>query len=191
MEKEKFSFKIKVLRAYYIQNGSEHSVHIPYLHFMHDGKVALEGEDEHGTFSFSGKACDDYLYLEKKYHGKHTVFYVGKLDKNHLYLHYDFEGNYANLMSKVLSGDYNSGIIFDAELYNLFADGQEYNVFLSRDDDDDDCNVKGLGLIENRVFKLVLKKKSSDHGKLKIKYDGDERKFNVRLSDNNIFVETD
>ena len=81
MEKGNFSFKIKVLKAYYIQYGSEHSVEIPYLNFMQDGNVALEGEDENGPFSFSGKASSNHIFLEKKYHGKHTVYYVGKLKK--------------------------------------------------------------------------------------------------------------
>lgn len=190
MERGKFSFKIKIVRAYYIERGSEHPVNIPYLEFTQDGNVTLEGEDQIGPFSFSGKASDDYLFLEKKYHGKHTVFYAGKLEKNHLYLHYDFKGDYPNLISKVTSGDFNAGIVFDAELYNLFLDGNEFNVFFAKDDEDDK-KLKGLGMIHNKVYKLVLKKKSSDEGKLKLKYDGDERKLKIRIDSNNLFVDSD
>jgi hypothetical protein len=191
MERGIFSFKLMVSRAYYIQDNQEHAVNIPYLNFMNDGNVSLEGEDDIGSFSFSGKACDDYLFLEKKYHGKHTVYYAGKLDKNHLHLHYDFEGNYANMLCNVVSGNYNAGIVFDAEVYDLIIGGTEYNIFLAEDDQDDDRKLKGLGIIDNKVFKLSLKKKYGDHGKLKVKYQGEEITYKVMVRDNKIEVESD
>lgn len=189
MKKGKFSFKLKVSRAYYIQKGTEHSVNIPYLHFMQDGNVSLEGEDGIGTFSFSGKIHEDYLFLQKNYHGKHTVHYVGKLDKNHLHLYYDFDGDYAYLKSKVVNGESNAGIVFDAKLYNLFIEQNETKVFLFEDYNDKNRKLKGLGKIDNKVFKLILNKKLDDYGTLKTQCDGDQRKYKVRLSGNNILVE--
>ena len=93
------------------------------------------------------------------------------------------------MISKVGSGDCNAGIVFDAEVYDIFIEGLEHKVFLAPDEDDNDGKLKGLGMYDNKVFKLILKKKSSDGGKLKIKYDGDERKFKVKLSSNVMIVE--
>ena len=189
MENENFSFKIKVLRAYYISNGLEYLVSIPYYHFTQDGNVALDGQDEVGRFSFSGKASGDYIYLEKKYHGKHTVYYAGKLDGAHLHLHYDFQGDYDNLITKIKSGDYNGGVVFDAQLYNLHFDGKVIPVFLAVDEDDAKLKLKGLGIIDNKAYKLVLEKSSSDLGKLKLKQGDDERTLNIRISGYDLYVD--
>ena len=191
MEKGIFSFKLKVLRAYYIQNKQEHGVDIPYLNFMEDGNVSLDGDDDVGSFSFSGRSSDDYLFLEKKYHGKHSVYYLGKLKKNHLHLYYDFEGNYANMLCNVVSGNYNAGIVFDAELYDLNVGGTDYNIFLAQDDQYDDRKLKGLGIIDNKVFKLSLKLKNADHGELKVKYLEEEVLYKVIVRGNTIDVESD
>lgn len=188
MEKTKYGYILDIIKSVYYQSGVEHEVHIPYLYFEHNGNVSLDGQDDLGSFSFSGYAEDDYLYLNKSYHGKHTVYYVGKLEENRLILTYDFQGDYDQLKRKVDNRDFNALIVFNATLYNLKLDGEDYNLFFKTDEDE---KLKGLGLIEGKIWKCILKRKDDDKGKLKLKYKNEERSYKVKINEslNNIYVD--
>lgn len=192
--KGKFGFQLRIIKSVYYQNGEEFPVDTPYLNFEHNGNVSLDGVDAIGAFSFSGRIEGDILYLKKSYHGAHTVNYCGKLEKNKLNLVYDFEGNYAELLDKINSGQYMALIEFEAENYNLYLEGDNEvndNVFLYKEENKD--KYKGLGLIKNKLTKVVMKRKEQGKAKLKLKTPDEERSIKVSIEDNtnNIYLEKD
>jgi len=192
MQKQGFTFTIKVSRAYFIQNYQEYPVDIPYLKFEKDGNVTLDGEDDVGSFSFSGKTHGECVTLQKKYHGKHTVYYAGIIVKNELKLHYSLTNNYDFLMKCVAAQDFNAGIVFEADNYWLNKDGCSHQIFLSNDDEDSK-KLKGLGMIDGKVRKFLLMKKSDSKGKIRIKFPVHKEVWPVTIDGYNINVaaETD
>lgn len=182
---KRFVLKLLILRSYYIENGEEHETNVPYLFFNRDGTVSLDGEDEEGTFSFSGHSLNDYLYLVKKYHGKHTIYYVGKLEGNFLYLVYDLEGDYNSLLQKLKNQEYMGGMEFAATIYKVYLDSAPFSIFLSPSDKSNE--FKGLGLIDGKVSKVLL---SGKEGKWKLKVKSNKKKtvykVDVDMNDNMI-----
>jgi len=192
--KGKFGFQLRIIKSVYFQNNQEYSVDTPYLNFEHNGNVSLDGTDINGSFSFSGKMEGEILYLKKSYHGAHTVHYCGKLEQNKLNLVYDFEGNYTDLLNKLNSGSYMALIVFEAQIYNLYLDGnheKDYNVFFVKDEHKE--KYKGLGLIKGNLTKVVMKRKEAGKAKLKLKTPEEERSIKVTLDENlhNIYLEKD
>lgn len=191
----KFGLKLKITKSVYFQNGIEHHVDTPYLKFENNGNVSLDGSDEVGEFSFSGHVENDYLFLKKHYHGKHTVFYVGKLEKNKLNLAYDFVGHFDDLKAKVNNGEFMALMEFKANLYNLYLDGnheKDNNIFLAQSSGKEN-KFKGLGLIKDKLTKVILKRKHDNKGKLKLKYPESEASMKITIDDasNNIYIDTD
>jgi hypothetical protein len=182
---DKVAFCLKVKKAFYIKNGKEHPVSIPYLNFENDGHITLDGKDDIGNFSFSGKIEDDLIYLKKKYHGKHTDFYIGHIIKNQIKMVYDLSEEFSHKRSELKNKRYNAGIEFDSTVFNYDNADGNHNFYLNKDSKDG--HFKGFAIIDKKCWKVIMTVRPDGYGSIKMKNGNDFNKLDVLVKDNNIY----
>lgn len=186
----KFEYRLEITKSCYFQDGEECPVDVPYLNFQQDGNVTLSGSDDVGDFEFTGRAEDQYLYLNKQYIGQHTLYYTGKLEGNKLNMFYAFEEDHVTGKQKVDAGEFNSLMEFNAEQFRFFRDGAEgdnWQLFLTPKDNG---KSKGLGDVKGKCVKISYKPKDDNTGKLQMKYKDYERCYKVTKNNNDFIVES-
>jgi len=91
-------------------------------------------------------------------------------------------------LENVKNGVFNAGVVFDSINYCLHKDGSSQQIFLSTDDEDPN-KLNGLGMIDGKVTKIILKKKSDSDRKMKFKFsDQEEEIWNAKIEDFNIYL---
>ena len=134
MDSEVKEFKLDVTRAHYIQNGLKVPMDIGYLKFRQNGTIYMDGVDENGTFDISGELSEGYMNFTKQYHGKHSVFYLGKLVGNNVALVYDFSPKWEDLRERLDKNEITAEMEFETNTYKLQLEetGEVCDLFLTK-----------------------------------------------------------
>lgn len=181
----RFNYKVKIEKSWYYEGDKKVQTDIPYLNFDSNGTISIESEDPNGPYVFRGYINDMDVVLIKNYTNTNVhIYYYGKFEKNKLNLVYSFSPEWEFLRSLLSSGDYMACMLFSAQLYELFINGIQYDVFLDKDVDGE---LKGLGVIEGKLKKISLNTKNGFDAKLRLKYADEEvKKYAVKISGNRI-----
>jgi len=121
--------------------------------------VHLAGHDEVGQFEITGELKNNILYLEKKYLGAHTVYYVGRMVGNVVKMVYDFSPNWDHLKDQLENHNkVMAEIEFELNEYKLFHSDQDmcYDMYLTQDNEEQN-KLRGLVVKDGRLLSVEAK----------------------------------
>jgi len=186
--------KLKIKKSFYFDNGKSYPTKMDYMEFRGDGSVHLIGTDEVGNFEITGELRENILYLQKRYRGKHIVYYVGRLVGNVIKLVYGSSPNWDELKNQLEKKNKIMGEIeFELSEYKLFHSDEDmcYDMFLSQDFNEQN-KFRGICVKDGKLFSVEAKvygDKSKvefftggGHEHFKGTYDEDSKTFTISHS---------